>query len=163
MGRTTAPKVIHVITLVAILAVGWQAVRFMMGDIGNPVAPVFEAAGLPSVLPPGELLGGPLSALLDGFQSIMVWGFGLAVWGGAALVVSQFGNSAARVVQFGWQQYRAEQREAHEAARIAAKRQAAKDRRRELRRKVLEAREPRRGSSGILPFALGVLFGSFFL
>ncbi len=165
MGRTSAVKFIHASKLLVMLVVGWQAVRFIMGDIGYPVVPLFEFVSAPSPDATGELPGSPLSSLVDRFQfqSIIAWGLGIAFWGSAVLVVSQFGNFAARVVQIGWQQYRAEQREAHEAARKAAQRQAAKDRRRELRRKVLEAREPRRGVSGVLPFALGVLFGSFFL
>ncbi|EJG5355168.1 hypothetical protein [Pseudomonas juntendi] len=171
MERATAAKVINGVSLVAMLAVMWQAVRFVMGDIGNPVAPVFEfvvhtmreGAGLPSEAPASAVWGGPFTGLLEGFQSLMVWAFGFVIWLIAALMVGHSGKAAARVVLVGWQQYRAEQREAREAARIAAERQAAKDRRRELRRKVLEAREPRRGSSGILSFVLGALFGSFFL
>lgn len=171
MERTTVAKAVHAASLVAMLTLLWQAVRFAMGDIGNPIAPVFEfvahtmreGAGLPPEAPAGALAGGPFSGLLEGFQVLLLWGLGMAVWGIAAMIVGVLGSAAARVVLVGWQQYRAEQREAREAARIAAERQAAKDRRRELRRKVLEAREPRRGSSGILSFVLGALFGSFFL
>ncbi|CZZ74151.1 hypothetical protein [Enterobacter hormaechei] len=169
MERTTAAKVINAVSLVAMLAVMWQAVRFVMGDIGNPVAPVFEfvihtmreGAGLPSEAPASVLSGGPFRGLLEGFQSLMTWAFGFAIWLVAALIVGHSGKAAARVVLIGWQQYRAEQREAREAARIAAERQAIKDRRRELRRKVIEAREPRK-SSGFGPFLIGLLLGSFF-
>lgn len=79
MERTTAAKVINAVSLVAMLAVMWQAVRFVMGDIGNPVAPVFEfvvhtmreGAGLPSEAPASVLSGGPFRGLLEGFQSLM--------------------------------------------------------------------------------------------
>ena len=33
---------IHALSVAAILAVAWQAVRFAMGDIGNVTLPVFE-------------------------------------------------------------------------------------------------------------------------
>ncbi|WP_407215844.1 hypothetical protein [Enterobacter hormaechei] len=79
----------------------------------------------------------------------------------AAWIVGELGRAAARVVAVGWHQFRVEAREAAEAARIAQERQAAKDRRRELRRKVIEAREPRK-SSGVFPFLIGLLLGSFF-
>ncbi|PMY80290.1 hypothetical protein C1X72_15490 [Pseudomonas sp. FW306-2-2C-D06B] len=171
MERTSAAKLVNAASLVAMLAVGWQAVRFIMGDIGNPISPVYEfvtqsmreMSGLPPKAPASELSGGPLSWLIGGYQSIMVWGLGLVFWLFSAFIVGELGKAIARVVQVGWQQYRVEQREAQQAARIAAERQAVKDRRRELRRKALQAVEPRRGASGTLLFILGVLVGSFFL
>ncbi|EAQ2882453.1 hypothetical protein EGE62_22700 [Salmonella enterica] len=165
MNRKACGKAINVFSSVGGLVVAWQAIRFAMGDIGNVTIPVFEWLAN-TTQPQGSVTPADATGLLsmtNFMQSIIWWIMGFSVWLIAATVVSGLGNVAARIATVGWQQYLTEQREAHEAARIAAERQALKDRRRELRRKVLEAREPRRGSSGILPFVLGVLFGSFFL
>lgn len=143
------------------LATAWQAVRFIMGDIGNVTLPVFELFdhGVQSMASdsaehtsrPGFSLFGDLS---DWLRGGVVWFAGIMVWLMAAWIVGELGRAAARVVAVGWHQFRVEAREAAEAARIAQERQAAKDRRRELRRKVIEAREPRK-SSGVFPFLIG--------
>lgn len=171
MSRASAAKTIKATTGVAVLVVIWQAVRFTMGDIANPAAPIFdflnntmrESVGLSSEVSADMLTRGPFAGLLGGLEAVMSWMVGVSVWVFAAVFVGSIGKRAARVVLVGGKQYRAEQREAHEAYRIAAERQAIKDRRRKLRRKALEAREPRRASSGVFPFLLGALFGSFFL
>ncbi|ECX0143207.1 hypothetical protein AOZ84_20450 [Salmonella enterica subsp. enterica serovar Newport] len=168
MERTTLAKGVHAVSVVAMLAVAWQAVRFIMGDIGNVTLPVFELiehgvqgmtsdSGRPSSAPEFSPLGG----LPDMLRAGVVWFAGCMVWLMAAVIVGELGKVAARVAAVGWHQYRAEAQEAAEAARIAQERQAAKDRRRELRRKVIEAREPRK-SSGVLPFLIGLLLGAFF-
>jgi hypothetical protein len=169
MNRERAAKLVTVLGVVAMLGVAWQAVRFAIGDIGNPISPVYkfialtlhETGELPSVITSSPFSTESLTIYWP--LSFMIWCIGFSVWLVAATIVGHIGQVAARVVLVGWRQYRAEQREDYEAARIAAERQAAKERRRDLRRQVLEAREPRRKSSGILPFVLGTLFGSFFL
>lgn len=168
MERTTVAKAVHAVAMVATLATAWQAVRFIMGDIGNVTLPVFELFehGVQSMASDsGEHAGGsafsPLGDLSDMLRAGVVWFAGCMVWLMAAVIVGELGKVAARVAAVGWHQYRAEAREAAKAARIAQERQAAKDRRRELRRKVIEAREPRK-SSGVFPFLIGLLLGSFF-
>ncbi|NIE78338.1 hypothetical protein F3J45_28330 [Pantoea sp. Ap-967] len=166
MERKIAAYAVHWVGLVAMLALFWQAVRFVMGDIGNPLNPVFEfvrhGAGIAGPVPTLSSWG-PFDGLLDGYQRLMMWCFGVMAWMLAALLVGHASREVARMILVGWTQYQTERKEERKAARIAATRQAAKDRRRELRRKVLEAQQPRPKSSGILPFIVGALFGSFFL
>lgn len=168
MERTTVAKAVHAVTIVAMLATAWQAVRFATGDIGNVTLPVFELFdhGVQSMASDNaEHVSGPGFSLLGDLPNMLrvgvVWLAGFMVWLMAAVIVGELGKVAARVTAVGWHQYRTEAREAAEAARIAQERQAAKDRRRELRRKVIEAREPRK-SSGVFPFLIGLLLGSFF-
>ncbi|MEX3557340.1 MAG: hypothetical protein VB135_02580 [Burkholderia sp.] len=166
MQRTTAAGAVKVVAGIAALAVAWQAVRFCLGDIGNVTTPVFEAVrqamsaayGLPE---PVDHFN-PLASIAELGSGLIQWLMGFAFWLVAAAAVACTGDTIARVLAVGWHQYRTEQREAREAARIAEERQAAKDRRRELRRKVLETREPRRGSSGFFSFVIGVMLGAFF-
>lgn len=108
LERVTAAKAIRVASIVAMIAVGWQAVRFIMGEVGNPVVPVSEFV----IKIIGEVSGLPPEALRNWYQSYMVWGFGIAAWVSAALLVGTFGKVAARVVLVGGKQYRAEGREA---------------------------------------------------
>lgn len=103
MERTTAAKAIRVVSIVAMIVVGWQAVRFIMGDVGNLVVPVselgmkiIEAAGLSS------------EPLDNWYQSYMLWCCGIAAWVVAALIVGGLGKIAERVVLVGWKQFRAE-------------------------------------------------------
>ncbi|ELO8195543.1 hypothetical protein R0U17_004417 [Salmonella enterica] len=165
MQRTTVAKTINAVSLVAMLAVAWQAVRFAMGDIGNVIAPVFEL--FEQAMRPGidASASAPELTLFSSVSELATasvkWVFGFVVWLFAAGALMSFGQAAARVATVGWHQYRVEVREAREAARIAHERQTAKARRRELRRKVIEAREPRK-SSGFGPFLIGLLLGSFF-
>lgn len=168
MQRAKIAMAIHAVSVAAMLAVAWQAVRFAMGDIGNVTLPVFELFdhGVQSMASDSaEHASGPgfspLGDLPDIMRAGVVWFAGFMVWLMAAVIVGELGKVAARVTAVGWHQYRTEAREAAEAARIAQERQAAKDRRRELRRKVIEAREPRK-SSGVFPFLIGLLLGSFF-
>ncbi|HFG3220798.1 TPA: hypothetical protein ACGGJZ_003512 [Escherichia coli] len=168
MQRAKIAMAVHTVSVVAMLAVAWQAVRFAMGDIGNVTLPVFELFdhGVQSMASDStEHVSGsgfsPFGDLSDMLRAGVVWFAGFMVWLMAAVIVGELGKVAARVAAVGWHQYRAEAREAAEAARIAQERQAAKDRRRELRRKVIEAREPRK-SSGFGPFLIGLLLGSFF-
>lgn len=166
MQRTTAADAVKVVTGIAALAVAWQAIRFCLGDIGNVTMPVFEAMrhfmdttyGQPK---PVDHFN-PLAYTAELGLGLVQWLMGFAVWIVAAAAVAGAGNTLARVLTVGLHRYRIERREAQEAARIAAERQAVKDRRRELRRKVLEAREPRRGSSGFFSFVVGVMLGAFF-
>lgn len=166
MQRTTAADAVKVVTGIAALAVAWQAIRFCLGDIGNVTTPVFEAVGhaMGTAYGQPETVDhfNPLASMAELGLGLIQWLMGFVVWIFAAVAVVGIGNTIARVLTVGWHQYRIEQREAQEAARIAAERQAAKDRRRELRRKVLEAREPRRGSSGFFSFVVGVMLGAFF-
>nr|AGH89385.1 hypothetical protein [uncultured bacterium] len=168
MQYPKAAKAIHIVSVVAMLAVAWQAIRFAMGDIGNVTLPVFELfdhtmqtmtsnSGEQESRP----VFSPFVELSELLRAGAVWVAGFMVWLMAAVIVGKLGEVAARVAAVGWKQYRTEAREAAEAARIAQERQAAKDRRRELRRKVIEAREPRK-SSGVFPFLMGLLLGSFF-
>ena len=157
---------IRTVSVVAMLAVAWQAIRFAKGDIGNVTLPVFELFDhtmqtMASTSSEQESMSwfSPFGELL---RAGVVWLAGFMVWLMAAVIVGKLGEVAARVAAVGWQQYRTEAREAAEAARIAQERQAAKDRRRKLRRKVIEAQEPRK-SSGVFPFLMGLLLGSFFL
>ncbi|MBV6867885.1 hypothetical protein [Xanthomonas euvesicatoria] len=148
--RAKLAMAIHGVSAVAMLAVAWQAVRFIMGDIGNVTLPVFELFGQSvQSSAPGFLA---LDSLSDMLRTGLVWFAGCMVWLMAAVVVGELGKVAARVAAVGWHQYLAEAREATEAA---------KDRR-ELRRKVIDAREPRK-SSGVFTFVIGLLLGSFFL
>ena len=168
MQRAKIAMAIHAFSVVAMLAVAWQAARFAMGDIGNVALPMFELFdhGLQSMASDSgehasEPVFSPLGDLFDMVRAGVIWFAGFMVWLMAAVIVGELGKVAARVAAVGWHQYRTEAREAAEAARIAQERQAAKDRRRELRRKVIEAREPRK-SSGVFPFLIGLLLGSFF-
>ena len=166
MQRTTAAGAVKVLSVIGALAVAWQAVRFCLGDIGNVTMPVFEAMrhfmdttyGQPEPIDHFN----PLAYMAELGLGFVQWLMGAAVWIIAAAAVAGVGNTLAHVLTVGRHQYRIERREAQEAARIAAERQAAKDRRRELRRKVLEARQPRRGSSGFFSFVVGVMLGAFF-
>ncbi|EJS7522898.1 hypothetical protein NWJ54_004527 [Salmonella enterica] len=165
MQRTMAAKAVAVAAGVACLAVWGQAVRFAMGDISNVAMPVFEfishALSQGPTVSPSDTPTNPISELIEGYKTVLLWLAGFGIWIGAGAAIAVLGNNLAGILSLGWRQYRIEQREAREIARIAAERQAAKDRRRELRRKVLEAREPRK-SSGALPFLMGLLLGSFF-
>ncbi|HGA2320471.1 TPA: hypothetical protein ACIRVE_005087 [Pseudomonas putida] len=104
MERTTAANFIRVVSIVAMIAVGWQAVRFIMGDFGNlivvPISEFFlkisEAAGLSS------------EALDNRYLSYMRWCCALAAWVIAALMVGGLGKIAERKVLVGWKQSRAE-------------------------------------------------------
>lgn len=166
MDRAIAGKALHVASIAAALTVAWQGVRYIMGDIGNVIAPVWEfvahvlreGAGMP----PDAGSHNPLSELLSGFVFIVKSFAGFAVWLLAAMVVGNLLGDTARVVEIGWDQFRAERREIREAAKIEHDRQMAKDRRRELRRKVLDARKPHSNSSGFFLFLLGLLIGAFF-
>ncbi|ELH0920364.1 hypothetical protein ROT28_004603 [Salmonella enterica] len=168
MERAKIAMGIHAVSVVAALAVAWQAVRFAMGDIGNVTLPVFELLGhgVQSMASDSAQQSSgpgfsPLGDLFDMMRAGVVWLAGFMAWLMVAVIVGELGKVAARVAAVGWHQYRTEAREAAEAARIAQERQAAKDRRRDLRRKVIEAREPRK-SSGLFPFLIGLLLGSFF-
>jgi hypothetical protein len=104
MGRTAAANAIRVVSIVAMIAVGWQAVRFIMGDDGNLVVvpisefvlKIIEAAGLSS------------EAQDNWHQSYTRWGCGLAAWLITALMVGGLGKIAERIVLDGRKQYRAE-------------------------------------------------------
>ncbi|HCW2870564.1 TPA: hypothetical protein OXB44_005377 [Escherichia coli] len=163
MKRETAASAVKLAFNAAALCLAWQAVRFCLGDIGNVMVPFFDfiryLSGVESTPEPTGFIG----AIAGGTTTLVQGLFGFVAWLMMAAWVVAFGGHAERIVSVGWHQYRAEEREASEAARVAQERQAAKDRRRELRRKVLEAREPRRGSSGFFPFLLGLLIGSLFL
>lgn len=164
MQRTMAAKAVAVAAGVACLAVWGQAIRFAMGDIDNAAMPVIEfiSHAMPQgPVSPSDSPANPISALLEGYKTVLLWMAGFGIWIGAGAAIALLGNNVAGIISLGWRQYRIEQHEAAETARIAAERQAAKDRRRELRRKVLEAREPRK-PSGIFPFLIGLLLGSFF-
>lgn len=106
MGRTTAANAIRVASIVAMIVVGWQAVRLIMGDIGNPVMPVYEFV----IKTIGEASGFPPEALDNWYQSYMVWCLGISAWVCAAMFVGIFGKVAARVVLVGWKRYWAENR-----------------------------------------------------
>lgn len=114
MRRATAAKALRVASIVAMIAIGWQAIRFIMGDVGNPVVPVSEFV----IKIIGEASGLPPEALRNWYLSYMVWGFGIAAWVSAALSTGTVGKVAARVVLVGWKQYRAENRGADNLTRL---------------------------------------------
>ncbi|MCM8577012.1 hypothetical protein [Pseudomonas aeruginosa] len=151
-GRTTVANVIRVVFFIASLAVIWQALRFIQGEIGNPAAPIFDM-----------LTQSPRDSIAGTIDEVMRVLFGIVCWMGLAVGVGKAGEILSRVVEFGWRQYLAERREAQQKERVAAERQAAKDRRRKLRRKAMELREPRKSSNSFGSFLLGLMIGGFFL
>lgn len=97
MERTTAVNAIRVVSIVAMIAVGWQAVQFIMGDVGNlVVVPISEF-----VLKVIEAVGLSSEALDNWHQSYMRWWCGLAAWVIAALMVGGLGKIAERIVLVG--------------------------------------------------------------
>lgn len=162
MKRETAARLVSLAGGIIALAVMWQAVRFCQGLIGAPILDLFnelwrEAKGQQADAQP---LFSPLGDL---FAMGAHYFGGIAHWVGLGGLVLALTVPCERIVEVGWSQYRAEQREANELARQAAQRQALKDRRRELRRKVLERQEPRKSSFSFGSFLLGLMIGSFFL
>lgn len=114
MGRTTAANAIRLASILAMIAVGWQAVRFVTGDVVNPVVPVSEF--VINII--GEASGLPPEALRNRYLSYLVWVFGIAAWVSTALLVGILGKAAARLVLVGWKQYRSESREADNLTRL---------------------------------------------
>lgn len=162
MKRETAANLVRLAGGIIALAVMWQAVRFCQGLIGAPLLDLFselwrEASGQQADAEPLFSPFGNLFAMGGHYLG------GIAHWVGLGGLVLALSLTCERIVEVGWAQYRAEQREDAKLARQAAERQALKDRRRELRRKVIERREPSKSSFSFGSFLLGLMIGSFFL
>ncbi|WP_083347519.1 hypothetical protein [Rhizobium sp. LCM 4573] len=101
MNRTTVANAIRVVSFIGWLAVLWQAIRWIQGDIGNPAAPIFDMF----TQSPRDSIAGTIDAVMREL-------FGILCWMGLALCVAQAGVMLSRVVEVGWRQYRLEQHEA---------------------------------------------------
>lgn len=161
MQRTTAARAVSLVALVISLTAAWQAVRFCQGNIGAPVfdqlyAFIQEATGNTGTAAPD------LSRLSYWLGRLYYYLGGILTWLGIAAFVATGGKAAARIVEVGFDQYRAERREAIQEAQRLAEIEAARERRRELRRKRIEMLQPKVPSFSFGSFLLGLSIGMFF-
>lgn len=128
------------------LVLMWQSVRFCMGKIGAP--------GVDYVFATIEAQHG--FVLLDWCVTALHYLAGIMLWIGTGGMVSIIAEAAARVVVVGFEQFCEEQRAASKEARRLERIEAARERRRELRRK---ANEPTSGLR-VASLIIGIIIGS---
>ncbi|HGO6075402.1 TPA: hypothetical protein ACK3Q6_008060 [Burkholderia cepacia] len=135
------------------LVVMWQAVRFCKGEIGAPFVDWYFRRLT-------EFFGGPLDPespitwLSTGIHYLL----GVTVWCWLGLLVLAIMRDGARIYMVGYKQYREEARAAAEEERRLARIEAARERRRELRRRA----SGEKSGLSVTSIVLGVIIGSIF-
>ncbi|KVL70315.1 hypothetical protein [Burkholderia ubonensis] len=177
MNKEYVAKVITFVGWLLGLVVAYQAVRFCQGSIGAPILDqVIQYYLRPFAVAIDQQLGTKffsqlaypitsstsLSAWVPGWiQKGVYYLLGIFVWLHLGLFVQSCARAAACIYVVGFAQYCDEVR----AARAEAERQhqiyVERERRRELRRKQLEAKQPRSGFS-VTTLVAGIVLGMFF-
>ncbi|EML1601341.1 MULTISPECIES: hypothetical protein [Burkholderia] len=156
--RRVGAAAIHVAGAVSGLTLMWHAVRFCRGEVGAPIVDQVRAMierGAPD-WPIAPSLRGLI--VIDWVSQLYYYLLGVVAWislGALALLISQ---AVSRIVLVGFKQFLDEEKAAREEDARIAKIEAARARRRELRRKLTEPKSSI--GSAIL---IGTLIGFFFL
>jgi cell division protein FtsL len=146
--RDAVASVVQIAGSLAGLALVWQSVRFCMGKIDAPVVDYFFA----SLADPGA------SVILDWYLTALHYLMGFLMWFGLGAMVVVITDAAARILVVGFKQFCEEERAAGKEARRLERIEAARERRRELRRK---ANEQKSGFS-VTTLVIGIIIGSMF-
>ncbi|MBU9366368.1 hypothetical protein [Burkholderia multivorans] len=154
--RKNISNAINFAAVLAAIAVLWQAVRFCEGKIGMPLP--LEVIGINLANNLANAAFHDVHAVASPSFIFTAWHYviGVALWVMVAAAMLSGAESLARIVEVGWQQYRAEMKlEAEEYAR-QAKINAARERRREFRN--------RKKASGLSfgTLIVGIIVGSIF-
>lgn len=146
--------------LAAIVAI-WQFVRFCQGEMWSPLVlagnyfAVQFGGGEWLVPNTGNATG--LMWMERAYCVVLFYLFGLAGWMLVAVLVLVTSQTAKRIVEVGYAQYRLERAAAQEESARLAKINASRERRREARRR----RDAAKGS-GVGAFVLGLVVGTIF-
>lgn len=167
MNSITANKrlarVIYIASYAAALAVAWQAVRFCQGHIGAPGVDQFFALlqGIFGTQATADEVASSLGGLVVFFGWInkaLYYLGGIFVWLMFAQVVRSAGWTLGRIVEVGFDQYRAEVKEAERLAAIEDARDRRREARLDARRRATEAEQPKSGFS-LTTLAIGIMIG----
>lgn len=158
-----AAKCIRIVGWIVRLVIMWQAVRFCQGLIGAPgfdqvifeINKVFGRGIGPLPIPKTETVVELIFAYLNMLAYYMG---GISTWFFICAVVSSLFSAIARIVEVGFKPYLAECKEAREDARRLEKIAVARERRQELRRKRIEAQQPK-SSLGFGALLIGIVIG----
>jgi len=150
----SAPRIIRIAGSIASLAVLWQVVRLCQGSFQVPGVEEFTTSLSQFAGPPDStsFFGGITTWLWKAWSFL----FSLVLIAYAANLIGNVGNACARIVEVGFDQYRAEVREAEEQARRAQILADARQRRYERRQRQREALRPRDTTNWLL---VGTLLG----
>jgi hypothetical protein len=135
------------------VAIAWQAVRFCLGEVGNPLVDVMRA-----------VFGASFTESRDGTAEIFRWTptfdllLGIATWLAAAVLVMALGCMLARTLEVGWRQVLIEEREYRAEVRRIAKIEPSRERKLELRRKLASTKKSGFGLGALL---IGIVIGRF--
>lgn len=153
MQKIWVAKAMELSGSIAGLAVIWQAVRFCKGEIGAPGVDWYFAwlAGSFGMTANPD---SPATWLMTGFHYLL----GVVVWCWLGAFVMAIMHDGARIYMVGYKQYREEARAAAEEERRLARIEAARERRRELRRRA----SGEKSGLSVTSIVLGVIIGSIF-
>lgn len=168
MYKKHLAKAIEIAGVVLGLVVAYQAIRFCQGAIGAPIldqiTPYYDvpfATEYVQVVGVSNIVTTTLGWISKGFYSLA----GITIWMMLGSLVCSSAKAVARIVLVGFSQYCDEVRAARaeaEIARVEAEDQArladAREQRREQRRKLREAEQPKSGFS-FTTLVTGVILG----